>query len=274
MRDGYRPRQGGTLVEWTKEVRENVSGVVIFLNMEACQTEGLTFQSDAMGLIFEGFGTENLIPPFLFMAAEDLDEGVWLLGGDQSGSSSSTTHMGPLFHFQHESQEGGRQHRPSITGESSQTTEFPPITVLDKSWEEPYTESSHWCDFWDQTHGSRGSWPPHVRLFGDKMYFEGRLCVPENLVFNVLAAHHEAMGHLGANRLVTEAQRRYALPPSVALTPLAREIRRTCPVCQACEPPNFDPSTHLRMTCVPDRVFAHVCVCVHFLNADRGMVGG
>ena len=91
--------------------------------------------------------------------------------------------------------------------------------MLDQSWKEHYTNTSHWCDFWDQTHGSRGSWPPHVRLFGDKMYFEGRLCVPENLVFNVLAAHHEAMGHLGANRLVTEAQRRYALPPSVALTP-------------------------------------------------------
>ena len=132
--------------------------------------------------------------------------------------------------------------------------------MLDQAWAEHYVASPQWAEVWDQTHSPKGRWPKHIRLIGDKLYLDGKLCLPESLVLNVLAAHHEFMGHLGSARLVAEAQRRYALPASVALVSMAGEVRRTCPVCQACEPPNFDPSTRLQMTCVPDRVFSHVCV--------------
>ena len=77
---GYHPHQRGKLVLWSESVRRTATGFAIYLNMDACLREGLQFMITEEGIVYEGLGSENLIPPFMFSAIEDLDEGIWLMG--------------------------------------------------------------------------------------------------------------------------------------------------------------------------------------------------
>ena len=79
-RQGYRHQEGGKLVLWSESVRQTATGFAIYLDMGACFREGLQFVITEEGVVYEGLGSENLIPPFMFSAIEDLDEGIWLMG--------------------------------------------------------------------------------------------------------------------------------------------------------------------------------------------------
>ena len=93
---------------WTDDMRGSYPGVVIHLDMEACQAEGLQFFETPEGIEFQGFGQENLIPPSLFAAAEDLDEGVWLMGDPTADLCELEEPQRPLFQFRHEAPDHDR----------------------------------------------------------------------------------------------------------------------------------------------------------------------
>ena len=136
LRDGYHARQGGRLEEWPTLDQQNLTGIVVYWDMECCQAEGLKFYKGPHGLLCEGFGVDGLIPPMLFAAAEDLDEGIWLFGQAKVNRRLPPQESQPLFQFQHERP---REER-AIQGVEGH---LPPLTILDRPWEEHYITSQH-----------------------------------------------------------------------------------------------------------------------------------
>ena len=55
-------------------------------------------------------------------------------------------------------------------------------------------------------------WPEGVQMHGGKMLWEGKVCVPEDKVFEVIREHHDFLGHIGVHRLVHEVGRRFSFP--------------------------------------------------------------
>jgi len=94
------------------------------------------------------------------------------------------------------------------------------------------------------------------------------MCVPESLVPDVFAVLHESAGHLGAERLVLEIKRRYVFPRTVNHAEMASRIKRLCPTCQACEPPNWSLSQPIRMAPIPETIFAHICVDIFSMPSE------
>ena len=137
------------------------------------------------------------------------------------------------------------------------------------SWPEAYATSAQWGDMWQATRVPGGDWPTEVRLQGEKMLWQGRICVPESKVEELLREFHSFMGHPGVHRLVKEVDRRYVLPETVKLFDAARGARRGCATCQACEAPNWSTSLPITHTPIPGYVMSSVSLDVFALPAVR-----
>ena len=62
-------------------------------------------------------------------------------------------------------------------------------------------------DAWRAAGRGRDSWPEGVRIWEDRMYLNGRLCVPTELTGRLIRAHHAVVGHVVGDKLVTELAR-------------------------------------------------------------------
>jgi hypothetical protein len=133
---------------------------------------------------------------------------------------------------------------------------------MNADWGQAYADSLCWGADWELANAPGPDWPKGIKIFGDKMYREEKLCVPEEFVSKVIQEHHEATGHVVGKRLVGELTRRYVFPPVVDFRTLAERVHRVCLVCQACEPPSFALRNEIHLTPVPDKIFASVCLDV------------
>ena len=77
-----------------------------------------------------------------------------------------------------------------------------------------------------------------LALHHGEMWWEGKVCVPESRVHEVIKEYHDFMGHVGIKKVVREVDRRFAFPPSVKIHDSVREVKRVCVICQACDHPN------------------------------------
>lgn len=133
---------------------------------------------------------------------------------------------------------------------------------MEADWGAAYAESPGWGADWSLANAPGPDWPKGIKIFGDKMYRDEKLCVPENFVARVVREHHEAAGHAVGKRFVAELTRRYAFPLASDFRSWAEKVRRECLTCQACEPPSFSLRDEIHLTPVPDRFFASVCLDV------------
>ena len=143
---------------------------------------------------------------------------------------------------------------------------LPPISVcpLDQDWSEAYAADPDWKDFWQDCNDPEKEWPENFRLTSTlghwKLIRDGRICVPISFAPAVMASLHVQTGHLGVGKTVMEWKRRYNLTSNLQLIPLAKKIKRTCPICQACEPPNWQIKGPISPNPVPPHVFDSVCL--------------
>ena len=105
-------------------------------------------------------------------------------------------------------------------------------------------------------------WPEGYKVFDRKLYFREKLCVPEDILRDVLRAHHEWLGHIGNARLCLDVDRRYVIPAGYDLRKMLQVVKRHCIVCQACDRPTTATKGKLAMTPIPDRFMASVCLDV------------
>ena len=96
----------------------------------------------------------------------------------------------------------------------------------------------------------------------NKMYLDGKLCVPESLAARVLLDVHSSSGHVGFKRAELEARHRFEMPSSVPVTALLREIRQACTIFQATEPPHWARERPMGSFPVPERLMHSVCLDV------------
>ena len=112
-------------------------------------------------------------------------------------------------------------------------------TILDEEWDEAYGRSTKYGEIWKRVNGEEpGPWPKDVKLYGGKMYVGERLCVPEELLYRVIAAQHQVGGHLGVDRLVTECARRFDIFDMAYLKKMCTYAKKNCMTCAQTEPPS------------------------------------
>ena len=134
--------------------------------------------------------------------------------------------------------------------------------ILDWDWSAFYEASDGYGEVWKKLHGAQDPWPEGFKIIDGKLYRHEKLCVPEDIVTEVLRAHHEWLGHIGNDRLILEVDRRYELPPGFEFRKMLQNIRRNCLVCQACDRPNWALKNRIAMTPIPERFMASVCLDV------------
>ncbi|EPS66700.1 hypothetical protein M569_08075, partial [Genlisea aurea] len=139
------------------------------------------------------------------------------------------------------------------------------IFVLDENWAENYAASEHFSEWWKACNEPHGAWPSGVQLLDQKLYLEGKLCVPENRVTAVLLAFHVGVGHPGIHRLLAAAKNNFVFPPKAQVEKEISHLRKGCLVCQACETPNEMLARPIRMTPVVEGFFASVALDVFSL---------
>ena len=86
--------------------------------------------------------------------------------------------------------------------------------------------------------------------------------MPESVALRVLWDFHSEAGHIGINRMLKELHLRYAIPCTVPVQIVVKAIRRSCPVCQAAEPPHFAREGIQEPFPVPERLMHSVCLDV------------
>jgi hypothetical protein len=92
---------------------------------------------------------------------------------------------------------------------------------------------------WDDCHAGDIEWPELAKIQRGKLYMEEKLAVPESLVEEMVKEHHRAANQPGVDRLLRDLQQRYAFPAETRLREAVEQVRRTCMICQSCEPPNW-----------------------------------
>ena len=109
--------------------------------------------------------------------------------------------------------------------------------LADKDWWEAYALSPTFQNVWQDTQKPAGPWPAGYVVRGEKLYHEGRLCIPEAKLERLLKEHHEWNAHVANHKLAYDIGLRFEIPPHVRLDVELEKIRRYCLVCQASHPP-------------------------------------
>ena len=168
---------------------------------------------------------------------------------------------------------------PGVPGVQSSSSSVPvgqmvppvvcPLLGLGTEWVKDYVSSAQWGELWQATQTPGSEWPQGIRLHHGTMVWDGRICVPESRVLEVVQGHHEIMGHAGIQKVVKEVQRRYALPVQVKVYETVRQVRRGCATCQACDAPNWRTSLPISHTPVPSHVMTSIALDVFALPAVK-----
>ena len=150
------------------------------------------------------------------------------------------------------------------------STQPPPSHVLDEDWGDSYNRSVSFGSSWRATRGIYSdtdssqsefpSWPAGVKIQFGKMYWAGKLCIPEDKCLPVVDAYHRLWGHIGVKRMVQEIGRKCEFPTGVGIEKTVEAVKRGCQVCQQTEPPNWQVARKQNMTPIPAKVFTSVCI--------------
>ena len=93
------------------------------------------------------------------------------------------------------------------------------------------------------------------------MYFQGRLCVPETLLSQVLTEFHATLGHVGVSKMSKMLDHHFVLP-TTSVTSIISDIRSHCIICQAATPPHFSREGRQEPFPIPERLMHSVCLDV------------
>ena len=78
-----------------------------------------------------------------------------------------------------------------------------PQKILQTYWAKEYEESDSWADFWRIVHDpAQETWPSDLTVAKEKIYWQGRLRVPESLVDHVALGHHVNSVHISVKKLI------------------------------------------------------------------------
>ena len=153
--------------------------------------------------------------------------------------------------------------------ESADLPEEPSVSVFDEDWAFWYRQSKWWSKPWRIVQRQGGDWPKGFQLHENRLFFGGKLCVPWGLTGRVVRAHHEAVGHIGAQRLWAQMSRFYEWADVARARFFSRRVQSQCELCQACEHPHHPLHMPIEPTPVPPRLMDNVCIDVFVMPAVK-----
>jgi hypothetical protein len=188
-------------------------------------------------------------------------------GEENLTASESTADAIPELPETHreEPEEENAERRPARSSDHSFQFAKNPGTetkyIMDEDWGDAYKASDSWSEWWDHTQDPNAeSWPDGVKIFEKKMYWNEKLCVPENFTGRVIRAHHAEIGHIGGRRLQQEMERWYVFAPGSRAIELAKKIPGQCETCQAHNPSNNPIKGPIEPMVVPGTLGESVCI--------------
>ena len=142
-------------------------------------------------------------------------------------------------------------------------------SVFARDWRSAYSTSSQWKSTWQDCHTAGATWPTGVQLRGDQkqfMYLEGKLCVPEDLLVELVHQwHSEVLGHCGVEKMMLDMKPKFV---AKRLAEVVSDVKKGCQVCQAAEKPNWR-DVQWRSTPVPDQPMMDIALDVVHLGEDK-----
>ena len=104
-------------------------------------------------------------------------------------------------------------------------------------------------------------WPKELTKEDGKLYWHGKLLVPESRVLELCEAWHHRMMHPGVRKQALDMQRRFEID-QICLYNAIKKVRKGCSVCQACNPDNRKVRGEAQWTPVPDQPMESVAMDV------------
>ena len=132
------------------------------------------------------------------------------------------------------------------------------VPVQERDWSRLYPKCQRYKGLHQEVQNAQKDsdlWPKGTRLHKDRLYQEGRLCVPSQIEEEYLIAEHERR-HTLPERLAKDITRRTTI---VNAQEKLATIRRHCQTCQAVTPANWTPPGVMESFPVPERPMASIC---------------
>ena len=134
-------------------------------------------------------------------------------------------------------------------------------TIMDQNWDTYYSRCPIYREIWQIAKGELNKpWPEELRVYGDKLYLQELLCVPEELIAPIVIAHHASSGHLGVDKLIKECRRRYIIRDEKNWKEWAIRARRYCTVCASCDPPTWPRRGKIAKFPIPPGIWESIAI--------------
>ena len=88
-------------------------------------------------------------------------------------------------------------------------------------------------------------------------------------MYRVVVAQHAIAGHLGVDRLLNECARRFDFFDFVHLRKLCELAKKSCPVCEQCEPPNWRKKGKIGRFPIHPHVWDSICMDMFTMPAEE-----
>ena len=163
---------------------------------------------------------------------------------------------------------------PETTQPEAELEIVVPITeqVHDQGWEGWYATCPTWGPIWRQVNEPDADWVKGIYLdrVSGRMEQWGKVCVPRDIVHNVVVARHEGLGHVGQEKQWLELNRAYVWPcREVQVRRLSDKVCRLCVKCQALKHHNFSMKTKLEGSPIPAELGSSVAIDICFMPAKE-----
>ena len=103
------------------------------------------------------------------------------------------------------------------------------------NWCGEYQKCTRWVKEWDNVHDDVENWPKGFQLVDNRLYFEGKLCVPKYLQAAHVRAYHDFYLHPGPERLWKKLCVLFEFADREEAKAFTDVMMSQCESCQACQ---------------------------------------
>ena len=123
-----------------------------------------------------------------------------------------------------------------VEEEEEENVNAPLGSVSQREWGEWYGKCPRWGQFWQDMSGT-GDWPPGTQVVDQRMFLDGKPCIPTPLQREWIRKIHEQIGHVGFERTWKILGRDFEWGDVHVAQNFARQVSHECDTCQACDRP-------------------------------------
>jgi hypothetical protein len=104
-------------------------------------------------------------------------------------------------------------------------------------WDAAYRRCPKWQCFYGMTQDPQCDWPKGFQVREDRMYLDGKECIPLSYQGPWIREHHDFLGHVGPDRLWYNIEDRVQWADKDKAKKAVFDMMKQCDTCQACQRP-------------------------------------